>query len=92
MPVNMVHGSGNLMRSGGVMQWVERKLGRRLVLIVCDLHTGELGLRHLIIDLDGPTLSNNKWKGPLGKMIDAATVLEIDLHQYHSGTTSDSST
>ena len=63
---------------GGMMQWVERKLGRRLVWIVCDLHTGELGLRHLIIDLDGPTLSNNKWKGPLGKMLDAATDLEID--------------
>ena len=63
---------------GGVMQWVERKLGRRLVWIVCDLHTGELSLRHLIIDLDGPTLSNNKWSGPLGKMLDTATELEIN--------------
>ena len=44
---------------GGVMHWVEVKLGRRLVWIVCDLHTGELPLRHLIIELDGPTLSNN---------------------------------
>ena len=33
---------------GGVMQWVEKKLGRKLVWIVCDLHTGELSLRHLI--------------------------------------------
>ena len=63
---------------GGVMQWVEKKLGRRLVWIVCDLHTGELGLRHLIIDLDGPTLSNNRWSGPLGKMLDTATELEIN--------------
>ena len=38
--------------SGGVMRWVEEKLGRRLVWIVCVLHTGELPLRHLIIELD----------------------------------------
>ena len=60
------------------MHWVEVKLGRRLVWLVCDLHTGELGLRHLIIELDGPTLSNNKWSGPLGKMLDTATELEIN--------------
>ena len=60
------------------MQWVEKKLGRKLVWIVCDLHTGELSLRHLIIELDGPTLSNNKWSGPLGKMLDSATELEIN--------------
>ena len=46
--------------AGGVMQWVEKKLNRRLVWIVCDLHTGELGLRHLIEHLDGPMISHNK--------------------------------
>ena len=60
----------------GVMQWVERKL-RRLVWIVCDLHTNELGLRHLIISLDSPTKCENKWSGPLGKMLNTATDLEI---------------
>ena len=34
---------------GGAMHWVEVKLGRKLVWIVCDLHTGELPLRKLII-------------------------------------------
>ena len=63
---------------GGVMQWVEKKLGRKLVWLVCDLHTGELGLRHLVIFLDGPTLSSNKWSGPLGGMLDNATELEIN--------------
>ena len=29
----------NTGREGGVVQWVERKLRRRLVWIVCDLHT-----------------------------------------------------
>ena len=34
----------------------------------CDLHTGELPLRKLIIELDGKTLSNNKWSGDIGQM------------------------
>ena len=63
---------------GGAMQWVEKKLGRRLVWLVCDLHTGELGLRHLIIGIDGPTLSHNRWSGPLGGMLDTATELEVN--------------
>jgi hypothetical protein len=63
---------------GGVMQWVERKLRKRLVWIVCDLHTNELGLRHLIISLDGPTKCGNKWSGILGKMLNSATSLEIN--------------
>ena len=63
---------------GGVMHHVEEKLQRKLVWIVCDLHTGELPLRHLITALDGNTLSNNKWSGHLGKMLDSATDLEIN--------------
>ena len=60
------------------MHWVEAKLGRKLVWIVCDLHTGELRLRKLITEVDGKTLSNNKWSGDLGKMLDTVTELEID--------------
>ncbi|KAK8383358.1 hypothetical protein O3P69_019021 [Scylla paramamosain] len=63
---------------GSVMQWIERKIGRKLVWIVCDLHTNELPLRHLIQELDGKTLSNNRWSGPLGKMMDSATELQIN--------------
>ena len=63
---------------GGAMHWIEEKLGRKLVWIVCDLHTGELPLRKFIIELDGPTLSNNKWSGPLGQLLDSATDLEIN--------------
>lgn len=65
---------------GGVMTHIEKKLGRRLVWIVCDLHTGELPLRQLIHALDGPTKSNNKWSGPLGNMLGEATQLEINKH------------
>lgn len=35
-------------------------------------------LRHLIQELDGKTLSNKKWSGPLGKMSNSATKLEIN--------------
>ena len=46
--------------SGGTMHWVEVKLVRNLVWIVCDLHTGELSLRKLITELSG-----NKWSGDI---------------------------
>lgn len=42
-----------------------KTIGRRLVWLVCDLHTNELPLCHLIKELDGPTESHNKWSGPL---------------------------
>ena len=63
---------------GGAMHWVEIKLGRKLIWLVCALHTNELPLRHLITALDGKTLSNNKWAGIIGKMLDTATELEIN--------------
>lgn len=63
---------------GGVMHFVEERLQRKLVWIICDLHTGELPLRHLVTAVDGKTLSNNKWSGVLGKMLDSATDLDIN--------------
>jgi len=45
---------------------------------VCILHTNKLPLHHLIATLDGKTLSNNKWAGEIGKMLENATELEID--------------
>ena len=65
---------------GGAMHWVEMKLGRRLVWIVCDLHTGELPLRKLFTELDGPTLSGNKYSGDIGQLLDSVTELEINPH------------
>ncbi|ESO04063.1 hypothetical protein HELRODRAFT_173137 [Helobdella robusta] len=49
-----------------------------LVWLVCDLHTNELPLRHLIHELDGQTLSNNRWSGPIGKIFDDAVDLDIN--------------
>ena len=45
---------------------------------MCDLHTNELWLRHLIVSLDGPRKCENKWSGPLGKMLNTETGLEIN--------------
>jgi len=64
--------------NGGVMHFVEVKLSRKLIWLVCALHTNELPLRRLIMTLDGKTLSNNKWTGEIGKMLDTATELAID--------------
>ena len=46
--------------------------------LVCDMHTNELPWGHLIIDLDGKTLSNNKWSNSLGQMLNDAMELEIE--------------
>src|SRR6218665_617194 len=65
---------------GGTMHLVEVKLKRKLNWLVCALHTNELPLHHLIVTLDGRTLSNNKWVGEIGKMLDNATELEMTIH------------
>ena len=33
---------------------------------------------HLTVDLDGPTLSDNPFSGPIGKLIDSATDVDIN--------------
>ena len=68
----------NTGKEGGVMHWIEVKLNRKLVWLVCCLHTNELPLRHLIQKLDGKTLSNNKWSGHIGKLLDSVTDMDIN--------------
>ena len=63
---------------GGVIKHVEIKLGKKLVWLICQLHTNELPLRHLITNLDGEMKSNNKWSGVIGSMLDLATDLDIN--------------
>jgi len=60
------------------MRKLELHLGRKLVWLVCNLHTGELPLRHLIVGLDCPTLSDSKLSGPIGKLLDSATDFDIN--------------
>ena len=54
---------------GGAIQFLENKMGRKLIWLICALHTNELPLRHLMIKLDGKTTSGNKFSGPIGKLI-----------------------
>ena len=63
---------------GGSIHFLEVYLGRRLVWIICFLHTNELPLRHLIILLDGPTSSDNTFSGPLGKTLQNVENLEYN--------------
>ena len=63
---------------GGMMTWVEKILGRKVNWCVCNLHTNELPLRHLIEHLDGPTASGKKFTGTIGKVLDLATTFPIN--------------
>ena len=47
----------------GIMHLLEVLLGRRLVRVICELHTNELPLRHIIEQLDGPTSGANSFAG-----------------------------
>ena len=57
---------------------LELHLGKKPFWLVCNLHTGELPLRHFIIDLDGPMVSGNKLSGPLGELLNSVTDLKIN--------------
>ena len=54
---------------GGIIHFLEVKIGHRLLICVCKLHTNELPLRHCIKSRGVPTLSNNKFGGKVGEMI-----------------------
>jgi hypothetical protein len=51
-------------------------LGSKVTWLICQLHTNELGLRHLFQQLDGKTDSKTGWSGPLGKLLKSVDSLE----------------
>ena len=53
---------------GGTHTHLEKLLGRKLYWAICNLHSNELSLRHLVIKMDGQTTSDKGFKGPVGKM------------------------
>jgi hypothetical protein len=67
--------------NNGLCACLEKKLGRKLHLVGCLLHTNELPLRHLITKLDGKTLSGNRFSGPIGQqlMLDTYTSDPVDF-------------
>ena len=53
----------NTGAKGGIMRLLEEHLGHRLMRVVCELHTNELPLRHIIEELDGPMTGPNSYAG-----------------------------
>lgn len=62
--------------SGGAIAWLEQLLERKCFWVVCNLHTNELPLRHLIIVLDGKTSSKDGFSGPIGKKLSEVNSLK----------------
>ena len=54
---------------GGILAKLEERRNEKLHWIICDLHTNELPLRHLMEKVDGKTSGNNSFKGPIGKAL-----------------------
>ena len=54
---------------GGSHALLERLLGRRLFWAICNLHTNELPLRHLIVAFDEPTSSDKGFTGPVCSLL-----------------------
>ena len=69
----IIHSS--LLWIKGVIQYLEKKLGIKLIWIICALHTNELPLRHLMIALDGKTESENRFSEKIGQLINKAMSL-----------------
>lgn len=63
---------------GGVMAHLEKLLGHKCHWAVCQLHTNELPLRHLIQSLDGPTSSKDGFTGPVGKLLSTVNQMEYN--------------
>lgn len=57
--------------NAGVITLFEWKVGRSLHRIICLFHLNELVLKHIIIALDGPSHSESKLSGVIGKKITA---------------------
>ena len=66
----------NTGSKGGVLTKLEERRGKKLHWSICDLHTNELGLRHLFETVDGPTSGSNSFKGPIGKSLSTAENLQ----------------
>ena len=66
----------NTGHKNGAVACLEKMRGIKIHKIGCMLHWNELSLKKLIIDLDGPTASGNKWTGPIGSQFSEDTCLK----------------
>ena len=77
--------NSNTGKYGGTFTHIENMLGEKKNWIVCFLHTNELPLRHLMEELDGKTSSDHSFTGPVGKLLEQVTSLEINPN-FHAVT------
>ena len=56
---------------------INLELGRRLIWLICAVHTNELPIKHLMAELVGKTASNNAFSGPVGKIVDKVTNFRV---------------
>ncbi|XP_065684537.1 uncharacterized protein LOC136096891 [Hydra vulgaris] len=63
---NSMTGSG---KNGDLLSNLEQLVGRKLFWSICMLHCNELLLRHIIVELDGPTNLKDGLTGPIGKAL-----------------------
>ena len=54
---------------GGAIHFLELKINKKLIWLICALHAKELSLRHLMINLNGKIITYNKFGGPIGKLV-----------------------
>jgi hypothetical protein len=60
--------STNTGTQGGAITHLEKLVGHKCTWDICETHTNELPLRHLIKALDGPFIPRSGFTGPIGKL------------------------
>ena len=63
---------------GGTHAHLEKLLDRKLFWAICNLHTNELPLRHLIEIIDGPTCSDKGFMGPVCSLLSKVNEMEYN--------------
>lgn len=72
----------NTGSTSGIIRLFEEKLKRNLHWIICMLHLNELGLKHVICAVDGPTTSDSKLSGPTGKKITSVDFMPTNVARF----------
>ncbi|PZC78138.1 hypothetical protein B5X24_HaOG202589 [Helicoverpa armigera] len=67
----------NTGRKNGIIVQLERRFGKPMQWLICQLHANELPLRHLIQHLDGKTTGPVAFSGPIGKLLKTCETREI---------------
>ncbi|CAH0562965.1 unnamed protein product [Brassicogethes aeneus] len=70
----------NTGKNGGIIRKLQEKLKRPLQWVICQLHSNELPLRHLLETLDGKTSGPHGFVGPIGKSL--ADCHKLDLVNF----------